>query len=106
MQLAREQQLEEILNSQATFAFDQIDDIVLKLGPLKKDTNATRIDKFIAKLRWHLTKDEVRVPLIMLSSVKLSLTAFTCLLVLDCSMADLRRASIPEGEKEPIILQM
>lgn len=37
MQLAREQQLEKILKSQATFAFGQIEDIVLKLEPLKKD---------------------------------------------------------------------
>lgn len=59
MQLAREQQLEKILKSQATFAFGQIEDIVLKLEPLKKDANATRFDKFIAKLRWHLTKDDV-----------------------------------------------
>jgi hypothetical protein len=106
MQLARTQHLEKILNSQATFAFGQIDDIVLKFEPLKKDTNASGFDKFIAKIRWHLTKDEVQVPLIMLSSVKLSLTAFTCLLVLDCSIADLGRPSLPESDKEPILLQI
>ena len=106
MQLARAQSLEKILNSQATFAFGQINEIVLKLEPLKKDTNASGFDKIIAKLRWHLTKDEVQVPLIMLSSVKISLTALTCLLVLDCSVADLRRPSLPESDKELIILQM
>lgn len=102
MQLAGKQQLEKVLNSHAIFAFGQIDDIVLKLDPLEKDTNATLFDKFIAKLRWHLTKDDVQIPLITLSS----LTAFICLLVLDCSMVDLRRPSIPESEKEPIILKM
>ncbi|KAI2785826.1 hypothetical protein POX_h09587 [Penicillium oxalicum] len=106
MQLAREQQLEKILNSQATLAFGHIDDIVLKLEPLKADANATRFDKFIAKLRWHLTKDEAQVPLITLNSVKLSLTALTCLLVLDSSMADLRSQSISESEKETMILQI
>ena len=37
MQLAREQQLEKISNSQATFASGQIEGNVLKLEPLKKD---------------------------------------------------------------------
>jgi hypothetical protein len=106
MQLARAQNLEKILNSQATFAFGQIDDIMLKLKPLKKNSSATSFDKVIAKLRWHLTKDEAQLPLIMLSSVKISLTAFTCLLVLDCSVADLRRPSLPESDREPILLQM
>lgn len=41
MQLAGKQQLEEVFNSQATFAFGQIDDIMLKLDPLETNTNAT-----------------------------------------------------------------
>ena len=106
MQLARAQHLEDILISQATFAFDQIDDIVLKLEPLRRNTHANGFDKILAKLRWHLTKDAAQVPLIMLSSVKLSLTAFTCLLILDCCVADLKRPSLPESDKEPIRLQL
>jgi hypothetical protein len=39
--------LKKILNSQATFAFGQIDDIMLRLEPLKKDANATRFDNFV-----------------------------------------------------------
>ena len=47
IQLVREQQLENILHSQATFAFGHIGNIVLRFEPLKKVPNATRLDKLL-----------------------------------------------------------
>lgn len=106
MKLAREQKLDEILYSQATSALEQIDDITMKLGPLNKKSHASRLDQFIAKLRWHLTKDEAHFALITLSSVKTSLTALTCLLALDCSIEEIRKPSITSDEKTLLLLQM
>jgi hypothetical protein len=78
---------------------------VLKLEPSKKGNNAIHLNKYIAILGWHSGQDVIQVPLIMLSSVKPSLTAFTGLLVPDCSMVDMRRPCIPKSEKEPLIFQ-
>lgn len=59
MRLVREQKLDTTLHSQATSALGQIDDITLRLEPLKIGSNASRFDQFIAKVRWHLAKDDV-----------------------------------------------
>ncbi|KAJ5778498.1 hypothetical protein N7520_001744 [Penicillium odoratum] len=106
MELARKQQLEDTLSCQANFAFGQISEIVLKLEPLRKQSNASQFDQFIAKLRWHWTKDEVQLPLLTLNSVKISLTAFNCLFILEFWIADMKRPSVSETEMKSLKLQM
>jgi hypothetical protein len=105
MRLAREQKLDTTLHSQATSALGQIKDITRKLHPLKKGSNPSWFDQFLAKLRWHLTKDEVQPALTTLSSVKISLTTLICLLVLNCSIEKMK-TSITSDEKQYIFQQM
>lgn len=106
MILARQQQLEETLNSQAAFAFEQIVEIFLKLDPLRKQSNASRFDQIIAKLRWHWMKNEVQVPLLTLVSVKITLSAFNCLLILDLCLRDIKRQSVSKKEMKSLKMQM
>ncbi|KAJ5088923.1 hypothetical protein N7456_012539 [Penicillium angulare] len=106
MQLARQEKLEETLQSQAAFAYQQISEITSKLEPLRKQSNANRFDQFIAKLRWHWTKDDIQLPLLTLASVKISLTAFTCLLFLDSCLANMKRPSLSEAEIRSLKTQM
>ncbi|KAJ5259332.1 hypothetical protein N7478_012313 [Penicillium angulare] len=106
MKLARQQQLEETLNSQATFAFGQIGEIFLRLEPLREHSNAGRFDQIIAKLRWHWMKDEVQLPLLTLVSVKITLTAFNCLLILDLCLRDMKSPSVSKNEMKSLKMQM
>ncbi|OQD81654.1 hypothetical protein PENANT_c026G11717 [Penicillium antarcticum] len=103
--LAIEKKLDKTLESQATSALGQIRRITTKLKPLIEGSISNRFDKIIAKIWWHYTREEAQALLATLSCVKLSLSVFTSLLALDCSLMQSRQSSTSHHH-EALLIQI
>ncbi|KAJ5184562.1 hypothetical protein N7491_007568 [Penicillium cf. griseofulvum] len=106
IELAIEKKLDKKLESQATSARKQIGHITTKLKPLMKGSASNRFDKLMAKIWWHYTREEMQALLATLGSVKLSLSLFTSLLALECSLNDSKRSSTTIQQHKALLVQI
>ncbi|KAJ6098569.1 hypothetical protein N7467_000104 [Penicillium canescens] len=104
--LAIEKKLDKTLESQAASARKQIGHITTKLKPLMKGSISNRFDKLMAKIWWHYTREETQALLATLGCVKLSLSVFTSLLALDCSLMESKQSSTTSQHHEALLIQM
>ncbi|KAJ5908310.1 hypothetical protein N7495_000992 [Penicillium taxi] len=105
MQLAYEKKLDKLLQSQTISAREQIDHIMKRLKPLLDGDNDSRLNQCIAKVWWHFTKDETQVALVILGSVKSSLTLLSSLLTLD-SLVKILKSPTARKESQSLLLRM
>jgi hypothetical protein len=82
-QVGRNRKLDRCIRQQSAIAHEQIDGLLEKLEPLRKDSDATRFQKSMARIQWYLNKDDILLPLKTLESVKASLNLWSTLLLLD-----------------------
>lgn len=106
MTLAREKNLDEALQTQATSALEQINHIMTKFKPLMKDSSPSSFDELLAKVRWHFTKQEIQALMITFSTVKHSLGLLSCLLALESSLARFSQQSTVNDNHDLLLGQM
>lgn len=82
-QVGQNRKLDRCIRQQSAMAREQIDGLLEKLEPLRKDSDATRLQKYMARIQWYLNKDGILLPLKTLESVRASLSLWSTLLLLD-----------------------
>jgi hypothetical protein len=106
MTLAREKNLDEALQTQATSALEQINHVMTKFKPLMEGSSPSSFDELLAKVRWHFKKQEIQALMITFCTVKHSLGLLSCLLALESSLARFSQQSTADDNHDLLLGQM
>lgn len=106
MKLAREKNLEEALQAQATSAGEQISRIMAKFRPLMNNISPSSFDQLLAKFRWHYTKHENQALMVTFGTLKHSLTLLVGLLSLENTLMMLSQPSTASQDRDVLLSQM